>query len=309
MRWLIEGQFEISDRMAAHIAAMEAEDAIVVADLAPRALSYWAEGDHVGVQSQRKAHAENAIESARELVDFGTRAIQLLRHTGPIVHDRIDPLRVVEVTLFSTYPVDPAHWWGAKDRLPPAAVGILDLWWPPGADGVRSTIRTLQNVLRAPLSVIAVARLNAFSSDRPTEEELSAGEDALLACLDDFERLVLELRAGLDALDAPRDIPADEKPKVKRPPDSAFLAFRLLVLGMKQEEVATKLLDYGVTATQGTVSRWKDQVWEWLEACNVFPPMPEPIRRKPSSIDPKVIDQGANQERRTPRQRPKKKEE
>ena len=86
----------------------------------------------------------------------------------------------------------------------------------------------------------------------------------------------------------------------KEPTAKAFLAYRLhRFSGWKQEDIAGKM---GVA--QKTISKWTTAVRDWCEAGNPLPDA-DAVSRKIQSIDPAVIELGAQIERRTPRQRKK----
>lgn len=96
----------------------------------------------------------------------------------------------------------------------------------------------------------------------------------------------------------------EEKPpsvNVKQPTEKALQAWRLqTLLGINdQTELAQKLTQNGVSATQGQVSRWLKQVKDYLEAGNVLPGLP--TMSKTQTVDPSVIDMGERKDRRTPR--------
>ncbi len=90
----------------------------------------------------------------------------------------------------------------------------------------------------------------------------------------------------------------------KRPPENALTAWRLRDLqGINdQTNLAKEMIKLGVPATQGQVSRWLKQVEEYLKAGNILPDL-KPMRHKPDSVDPAVIEMGQRQDNRTPRQR------
>ncbi len=101
------------------------------------------------------------------------------------------------------------------------------------------------------------------------------------------------------------ELSSDAKARpVKRPSDNALKAWRLRDLkGINdQTELAAKLIEQGVSATQGQVSRWLKQVEEYLKAGNVLPTI-DPLTSQPDSMDPNTLDMGKRQDGRTPRQR------
>ena len=86
--------------------------------------------------------------------------------------------------------------------------------------------------------------------------------------------------------------PAEIKPtkQFKEPSARAFAAYRASKLGGKKQEDLVPM--FGVT--QGTISRWLQDVGRWIEAGNVLPEemRVEPSRRKPDTMDPRKLEQG-----------------
>jgi HEAT repeat protein len=122
-------------------------------------------------------------------------------------------------------------------------------------------------------------------------------------------------RVGAELLEGPADSsrqPAAEEGKLalREPHKQMVIAYRLaIVQGRPQAEIAAEISKLRKKRTsQGTISRWIARVVEWIKAGNVLPDMPGRSGR-PRSIDPKVIDMGARQDSRTPRQRGKRKDE
>ena len=104
----------------------------------------------------------------------------------------------------------------------------------------------------------------------------------------------------------------DRSPSIIRPPNNAFIAWRLrdLMNITNQTEIAEKMTEQGHPASQGQVSRWLTQVKEYLKAGNVLPDIPaEGLKQKPEAIDPSVIEMGARQDGQTPRQRQRRSED
>jgi hypothetical protein len=62
------------------------------------------------------------------------------------------------------------------------------------------------------------------------------------------------------------------------------------------------MITMGTPATQGQVSKWLRQVDEYQSAGGVVPKVEE-LNTKPQSVDPAILDMGARQDARTPRQR------
>jgi hypothetical protein len=58
--------------------------------------------------------------------------------------------------------------------------------------------------------------------------------------------------------------------------------------------------------SQGTVSRWLNEVRDWLEAGNVLPDLPQSRGPKPVPIDPTQIDVGKRRDGRAKHQRKQK---
>ena len=84
----------------------------------------------------------------------------------------------------------------------------------------------------------------------------------------------------------------------KEPHAKAFLAYRLWRFsGMKQIDIAGQM-----SKSQKTISGWVSSVKDWCETGNPLPDS-EAVTRKIQSLDPAVIELGAEIEHRTPRQR------
>ena len=83
------------------------------------------------------------------------------------------------------------------------------------------------------------------------------------------------------------------------PVDKAFIAWRLQkFMGItNQTEIAKVMTEQGEPASQGTVSRWLQQVEDYQRAGEKMPPLE--IDRA-ISVDPAVIDQGPRQDGRRP---------
>ena len=90
----------------------------------------------------------------------------------------------------------------------------------------------------------------------------------------------------------------------KQPPDIALAAYRLeMATGMKQASIAAKLqAEFTKHVSQGQVSRWIRAVKKFLKDGNVLPSI-EPMKHKPKSFDPSVLEMGRRQDRRAKRQR------
>jgi hypothetical protein len=92
---------------------------------------------------------------------------------------------------------------------------------------------------------------------------------------------------------------------LKEPTAEAFKAYRALVVTGKTQKQLAQLLTEELKRPihQGTVSRWVNQVSDWLEAGNVLPDLSEPLRKRPTVMDPERIDLGERQDGRSKRQR------
>lgn len=96
----------------------------------------------------------------------------------------------------------------------------------------------------------------------------------------------------------------DESQPIKPPSEKALQAWRLkTMVGLKtQQDIADAMIQQGVPATQGDVSRWLKEVKACQDTGYILPDPPH-LDSKPQSIDPAVIEMGARQDGRTPRQR------
>jgi hypothetical protein len=161
--------------------------------------------------------------------------------------------------------------------------------------------------------MLANAYLMIRALGRPGYPPEPTGPTELHGCL----AAMRELRAWADGTLAasaaepagPTSVPAAEPPankkSLKEPPPEAFAAYRLSRgTGAPQQTIAKTLSEeFRRPISQGTVSRWLGDVKDWLEAGNVLPPLPEPVKRKPMSMDPERIDLGPHWERRARHQR------
>lgn len=93
------------------------------------------------------------------------------------------------------------------------------------------------------------------------------------------------------------------KTPLKRPPKKAFQAWYTRdVLGISnQTEIAKKMTEMGIRATQGQVSKWVTAVDQYRQAGGLMPQHDN--LDSIDTVDPSVIDMGARQDGRTPRQR------
>ncbi len=104
---------------------------------------------------------------------------------------------------------------------------------------------------------------------------------------------------------SPTAVAEPDKPKPIKPPSKkALQAWRLkTMLGLEtQQAIADEMTRQGTRATQGDVSRWLKEV-EACQAAGYILPDPPHLDSKPEPIDPDVIEMGARQDGRTPRQR------
>jgi hypothetical protein len=93
--------------------------------------------------------------------------------------------------------------------------------------------------------------------------------------------------------------------KRKEPSADAFAAYRLkLVTGETQTNLARLLQEeWKRPVTQGQVSRWLNEVKDWIEAGNVLPDLTATPNTKPTPINPELIDMGERQDGRARHQR------
>jgi len=92
---------------------------------------------------------------------------------------------------------------------------------------------------------------------------------------------------------------------MKQPSKEMIQAYRLHIFGTKTQKEIVEILrkENGRAVDQGTVSRWITYVKAFRAAGNVLPDLPEPVRSKPTPMDPKQIELGRRRDGRTERQR------
>ena len=171
----------------------------------------------------------------------------------------------------------------------------------------------MQNLLRPPLSVLMAGRKPLGDEDLATPEEIATAYTTLYDMSADLERVTVRLREAFEevkysvfsTIEQPGSEIEEEPPLPDRPSKDALIAFRLSIsTGETQTAIAELMQEHcGRTTSQGQVSRWIKDVNRWLEECKILPALPEKLQGSVKSVDPKVIDQGANQTGRTPRQR------
>ena len=140
----------------------------------------------------------------------------------------------------------------------------------------------------------------------------AVGMDEQLSVLEEVKRFIEGTLSDVVSLEAtdeehfarPAASDSRDPRSVERPPENAFMVWRLRDLcGItNQTELAKKLREQGVSATQGTVSRWLKHVDRYLVAGNVLPQI-DGLSSQPQSVDPNIIDMGQRQDRRAHRQR------
>ncbi len=101
-------------------------------------------------------------------------------------------------------------------------------------------------------------------------------------------------------------VPEIQSPRLQpsRPVENAFKAYwvRELLNISNQTEIAQKMTEGGVPASQGQVSKWLRQVEEYQKAGGIVPDV-EKLNAKPQAMDPGFLDMGPRLDGRTPRQR------
>jgi len=241
----------------------------------------WAEGHRLlGAMDAwdawlKKAKAEYAQTgefdgaTGRSIVDAGRTAIQALMGLG-VNCAPFEPLpETVAGALADPEPITLEFLWPAED---PILHDLTAYVAPEGAEEKELEGRW-------------------FLFRHTVEEDLRG----FLRLLEETPDAAMENRQGANA--------APSTPPRKRPPDKAFQAWFIRdILGVtSQKEVAAKLGEHGVKSTQGQVSRWLKDVDEYRKAGGLMP-TPNTLG-KVHVVDPNVIDMGAHEEGRTPRQR------
>ena len=160
----------------------------------------------------------------------------------------------------------------AKETIPEYAGGTMQVISIPYSAGLQ---RTYSMALAA---YVLARQLRGWANDIAAEKSLSGATS--------------------------REEPGQQGGSIKRPPEKAMMAWRLRDLqGINnQTELAKKLTEMGYPATQGQVSRWLEEVKRYLAEGGVLPRI-EPLKSKPSSMDPALLNLGSRRDGRTQRQR------
>lgn len=274
----------------------------------PRPLKDWVERGYLVRVAATPAHDCDRLQAAEQIAAAAVRCVQDVRRWS---EGRQEPehrcWREFAARLFCRFTVDPARWWGSPQEIPPQDVGLDAMRWPGESQTIRAILRRLQELLAEPLALVAAEAGGAAPGDWPTREESAAAQEALVEALPQLESLALQLKNAVVAARAAQHVKPGSKPP-KAPAEDAIRIYRLwLTTGAKQEELA-RLFTQATRRPmdQGTVSRKLTQVHAWIEAGNALPEIGLPAPRSTRTVDPNVLDLGANQEFRTPRQRGKR---
>jgi hypothetical protein len=272
-------------------------------DSPPRDLSYWiGKGYSDNLTRSAPPAPELAVTIAREILDDAISIVQSIRVArGPNILAGPYFSR-----LFTRYVVDPKSWWGPSNEIPPPRAGILEIPLPPGAEPIRDALRGLHDILEGPF---AISRLTTSHPDCPTQAERKSAGHFLIESLSKLESLTIGLKTALANFDAESEQrpTASKEVLVKMPSADQIRVFYLSkMIGKTQAEVAALYTEgTGIPMTQGQVSRAIADVNEWVAAGNKLPEFQMPPPRSVQSVDPNVLDLGANREGRTKRQRGK----
>jgi hypothetical protein len=281
----------------------------------PRAPEYWLAREQQTFRYGVLAHQARPMRLARWIHQLAVTRVQKIReyqlNLDPEIPEKDEVLGGWGefMQLFTErYKMAADTWWGSPNEIPPASVGLFELKWPSQTEPIRQVLRELFDLVAAPATTVAVS--HRLMADRPTGEELSRAKEALIEALPRVEELTLRLGRELASYTQRVKAAANDKKgarKLKSPTAEAFRVWFLhATTGKTQVEVAElyQQLD-GNPMTQGQVSRMLQQVNTWLEQGNELPSNVAFPMRKPRPVDPSVIDMGAHQEGRTPRQRRK----
>lgn len=187
--------------------------------------------------------------------------------------------------LAAKIPGDPEAWYSALDDLLQASAYAIDLLLAiPSAAEDREGSKDSK--------ASGEVATDTASTGKPRQGQGAGAETPPVAALE-HTKLAEPAKAGQTALILP-----------KRPPDKAFRAWWIRQSGIAttQREIAEKMIAMGTKADQGQVSRWLKAVGNYVAAGGILPTVAE-LGAKPQSIDPNVVDMGARQDGRTPRQR------
>jgi hypothetical protein len=272
----------------------------------PRDVSHWGGRGLLNWATYQSAHDVVIPDLIKEVVLAGVVLVQQLRDPPEENSKRRSEISHFIGALFGQYSVDPDRWWGPTNCVPPKTVGILDLQWPYGSEDLKATVTELQALVEPPLSCM---KWKGWFGDpnEPTPEEQLAANEGLNQSAPQIEELIVRLRqqlAKLMAGDATEELRLQGIVKV--PSDDAFLAYGIYKFaGRKQADVAVMIgRATGGTSNQGTVSRWVNEVEQWLAAKNSLPPMTLETVCRAFATDPAILDLGRRGDGRTPRQRP-----
>lgn len=280
-------------------------------DRLPRPMAHWAEHHPITIDTEKLAHAVKASDLAIEIVRAGTEFVQVMCKAGKALdlgRERLREVRyAIAIALFSHYCVEAGSWWGSKDRLPPAAVGLLELQWPDGTKELQQTIHRLQQLLEPPLACLNWSERRVDNPRAPTHEETLLAETTLDGAVPEVERLVVHIRAELNRLNSGEVVAQlREDGTVPLPSEEALQVYQIWYVTRATQVAIAKMMTRatGKPMGQGMVSKRLNEVNKWLAVGNQLPPANLDAIRRAINLDPSVLDLGARQDGRSSRQRP-----
>lgn len=309
--FLADGQFEIPPQLLQELSCpLETAVDEPVAEVRP--LSFW---DSPGKLAfvQGSAHEVSVVELLDEIRDTGTAAVQEIRRwsTEDPTTRKHGATVALATRLRDRYRVTAKQWWGSESSVPPETVDILQLQWPDGIEEIRKTVlpELRSRVVNAGILFHANPPVGG-SAPRPTKGEYRAAEDCLIESLPVIDGLVVQLGAAVDELLAGKvykRLCSDPETRLRCPKEWELQVFSDSTFrGLTFSEIRK---ERKIAKNVSSLSRAAARVRDWLGRGNLLPP--EYLQKRTSvgpiaSMDPSVLDLGANQQGRSHRQRGRK---
>jgi hypothetical protein len=226
-----------------------------------RPLGEWKLHSRIPVMRLEMAHQVTYPKLARVLYRSCVTLVQFLREPieGLSPHSKLTqhgPCSSIVADVFAGYYIDPEHWWGADDVVPPKYVSIVDLPWPEDLRPYCTALRALQVAIDEPAHCLTAGPHDEFDMfrERPTDADSRDAVNALRGQLQVIERATASMGKCLRKLAMiGRDSGSQEATTADPLPERVRLAFN----AFETASEAIFLAD-GTRATD-------DQAYIWLQ--------------------------------------------
>lgn len=219
VQFLIDGQFPIPDEFQ-ELINTQVDEPIEKTTMRP--IADW-KGRFPTENAKTPAHEARVVEILPQLRDRGIAAIHELQDWLNLPTGSRCTLALLQFVfkLTERYRVDPKHWSGPANAIPPKSVGLLELNWPDGVDEVKN--RVLPELLDTlePVGAVLLSTRLLGVEPRPNDEEVGIAEQFILDRLDRIVTLLSAIRQAVHDLETgkvslvPRSVPEHKASNVR----------------------------------------------------------------------------------------------